>query len=146
MVDRRGRPGTGRRRLAPQSRSDLAVWTSPDGVDWTLSPDPEGFAGYEATDVVDHDGTLVMVGSSFTGEGGRIWFSEDGSTWELAEVAGGMDGDYARIVAQTPAGLVAVGGSIAMVGMAWVSTDGRSWEPLGDPVPNAFFNGAHARG
>ena len=121
---------------------DLAVWTSPDGASWTLAPDPEGFAGYEATDVVDHDGTLVMVGSSFTGEGGRIWISEDGVTWELAEVAGGMDGSYARSVAVTPTGLVAVGGGDAMEGMAWFSTDGRSWEPFGDPVPNAFFTGA----
>ena len=123
---------------------DLAVWTSPDGVEWTLSPDPEGFAGYEATDVVDLDGTLVMLGSSFTGEGGRIWVSDDGMTWDLADVAGGMGGASARSVARTPAGLVAVGGSDAMEGMAWISTDGRSWQPLGDPVPNAFFNGAHA--
>ncbi len=64
---------------------------------------PEPAVG-DAADVVDFDGTLVMVGSSFTGEGGRIWFSEDGVTWELAEVAGGMDGAYARTVALTPAG------------------------------------------
>jgi hypothetical protein len=123
---------------------DLAVWTSPNGVDWTLSPDPEGFAGYEATDVVDLGGTLVMVGSSFSGDAGRVWSSDDGLTWELAEVAGGMDGAYARGVAVTPAGLVAVGGNDAMEGMAWISTDGRFWEPLGDPVPGAFFNSAYA--
>ena len=123
---------------------DLAVWTSPDGIQWTLSPDPPGFAGFEATDVVDLDGTLVMVGSSFTGEGGRIWYSDDGVTWEPSDVAGGMDGAYARSLAVTPAGLVAVGGNDAMEGMAWVSTDGRSWQPFGDPVPNAFFTGAFA--
>ena len=123
---------------------DLAVWTSPDGAEWTLSPDPEGFVGFEATDVVDRDGSLVMVGSSFTGEGGRIWYSEDGMTWEPSEVAGGMDGAYARSLAVTPAGLVAVGGNDAMQGLAWISTDGRSWEPFGDPVPNAFFTGAYA--
>lgn len=125
---------------------DLAVWTSPDGITWTLSPDPPGFTGFEATDVVDLDGTLVMVGSSFTGEGGRIWHSEDGMTWEPSEVAGGMDGAYARSLAVTPAGLVAVGGNDAMQGLAWISTDGQSWEPFGDPVPNAFFSGAHAEG
>ena len=84
---------------------DLAVWTSPDGASpGPLPPDPEGFAGYEATDVVDLDGTLVMVGSSFTGEGGRIWFSDDGFTWEPAEVAGGMDGAYAREASRRHAG------------------------------------------
>jgi hypothetical protein len=31
-----------------------------------------------------------------------------------------------------------------MEGMAWISTDGREWEPLGDPVPNAFFSSGYA--
>ena len=123
---------------------DLAVWTSPDGVTWTLSPDLPGFAGFEATAIVDLGGTLVMVGSSFTGEGGRVWYSEDGVTWVPSEVTGGMDGAYARSLAVTPAGLVAVGGNDAMEGMAWVSTDGRTWEPFGVPVPNAFFTSAYA--
>ena len=125
---------------------DLAVWTSADGVSWTLSPDPEGVEGYEATDVIDLDGTLAMVGSSFTGEGGRVWFSDDGLAWDLADVAGGMTGGaYARGLTRIPGGgLVAVGGGGNMQGMAWFSTDGRSWEPLGDPVPNAFFNAAFA--
>ena len=126
---------------------DLAVWTSADGVSWELAPDPEAFAGYEATDVIDLDGTMAMVGSSFTGEGGQVWFSDDGLTWELADLAGTMTGGaYARGLARIPGGLVAVGGGGSMQGMAWFSPDGRSWQPLGDPVPNAFFNAAHAIG
>lgn len=121
---------------------DLAVWTSTDGAAWTLAPDPESFEGYEATDVIGLDGTLVMVGSPVAGGQGRIWVSEDGLAWELAEVAG-MDGEaFARTVNRTPAGLVATGSAGDQRGAAWLSTDGRSWQPLGDRFPNAFFSGA----
>ena len=119
---------------------DLAVWTSTDGDEWTLAPDPEGFEGYEATDVVDLDGTLVMAGSGFAG-GGRIWTSDDGIAWELADLA--LEGMYARNLSSTPTGLVATGGGDDSNGRAWLSTDGRSWQPLGDPVPGAFFTSAY---
>ena len=121
---------------------DLAVWTSSDGTDWTLAPDPEGFAGYEGTDVMDLDGTLVMVGTSFAGDEGRIWTSTHGATWTLAD-ASVLDGGTARRLAHTPDGLVAVGGR-GIDAAAWRSTDGRSWEPLGQVVPNAYFAAAHA--
>ena len=123
---------------------DLAVWTSVDGVEWTLAPDPEGFEGYEGTDVIDFDGTLAMVGSSLaTGRGGA-WFSDDGITWELAEMHGGAGNWYARTITRTPAGLVATGTAGEMHAGAWLSTDGRTWQPFGDPVPNAFFHTAYA--
>ncbi len=85
-----------------------------------------------------------MVGSAFDGRGGQIWTSPDGLTWNLAEVAGGMDGTYARSLVATPTGLVAVGGGDDAAARAWISSDGRSWEPLGEPVPDAYFNAAFA--
>lgn len=122
-----------------------AVWTSADGSEWTLSPDPEGFALHEATDVlVADDGTLVMIGSSLSGDGGVMWFSPDGLSWTRAEVTDGLVGRYARTATRTPAGLVAVGGGEDMLARAWLSTDGRSWEPLGDPLGEAYFNAAMA--
>ena len=120
---------------------DLAVWTSTDGDEWTLAPDPEGFAGFEATDVIDFDGRLVMVGSSFDGTRGQIWTSVDGIAWELADVD--FEGTYARNVNRTPAGLVATGGGADANGRTWISRDGLTWEPLGDPQPGAFFNSAY---
>jgi len=35
-------------------------------------------------DVINHDGTLVMVGSLVFGGEGRIWTSTDGVAWEVA--------------------------------------------------------------
>jgi len=121
---------------------DLAVWTSADaGQTWQLAPDPEGFAGFEATDVAAlPDGTLAMVGSAFDGSGGRIWTSTDAAEWTLA--VDDVDGAYARSVVLTPAGLVAVGGGEDMEGRAWLSTDGVAWTELGDPLEGTFFTGA----
>jgi hypothetical protein len=122
---------------------DLAVWTSADaGQTWDLAPDPEGFAGREATDVAAlPDGTLAMAGSAFDGSGGRIWTSTDGLDWSIAhELPGGA---YARSLVLTPAGLVAAGGDGDMQGRAWFSTDGIAWAPLGDPVEGAYFGAAY---
>ena len=122
---------------------DLAVWTSADaGVTWELAPDPEGFAGFEATDVAAlPDGTLAMAGSAFDGSGGRMWTSTDGITWTLVADSMGRAA-FARTLALTPMGLIAVGGDDEMQARAWWSADATSWQPLGDPVAGAYFAGA----
>ena len=123
---------------------DLAVWTSADaGQTWDLAPDPEGFAGFEATDVVAlPDGTLAMTGSAFDGSGGRMWTSTDGIDWSIAHES--SDGAYARSLVLTPAGVIGVGGDDEMQGRAWFSANGVAWAPLGEPLEGAFFAAAHA--
>jgi len=123
---------------------DLTIWTSADGgVTWQMAPDPEGFAGAEATDIVAlPDGSLAMVGSSFDGSEGRIWHSTDGIEWSLVADDLG-EGAWARNLASTPIGLVAVGSGGEMRGAVWVSTDGQTWSPLGEPIEGAFINGIH---
>ena len=118
---------------------DLAVWTSADAcATWELAPDPEGFAGFEATDVAQlPDGTLVMVGGAFDGSGGRIWTATDGLAWTIA--LDDMGAAFARSLTLTQAGLIGVGGDDQMQGRAWISADGTTWSPLGDPLPNAYF-------
>lgn len=119
---------------------DLAVWTSTDGAEWTLAPDPEGSASFEAHDLVAlPGGTLVMTGSAFDGSGGRIWTSPDGVAWELADAD--FEGGAARTLIDAPAGLVALGFR-DMSAVAWVSTDaGRTWAQLGRPIPDAYLSG-----
>ena len=123
---------------------DLTVWTSADaGETWEMAPDPEGFAGVEATDLAQlPDGSLAMVGSFFDGSGGRIWHSTDGVEWSLVVDDLGS-GAWARSLALTPIGLVAAGSGGEMNGAAWVSTDGVAWSPLGEPVEGAFLTGIH---
>ncbi len=122
---------------------DLAVWTSADaGASWQLSPDPEGFAGFEATDVTRFNDTLVMAGSAFDGSGGRLWSSTDGVTWDLT--VDDMGTTFVRTLTETPAGLIGTGGDDEMRGRAWLSIDGVTWEPLGDPLAEAYFQSAFA--
>ena len=122
---------------------DLSVWTSADaGVTWELAPDPEGFAGFEATDVAAlPDGSLAMVGSAFDGSAGRFWHSTDGLEWSLIMET---DGAWPRTLTPTPIGLVAAGNGGEMLGGAWISTDGLAWSPLGEPVEGAYFTGVRA--
>lgn len=122
---------------------DLSVWTSADaGLTWELAPDPEGFAGLEATDVAAlPDGSLALVGSAFDGSVGRFWHSTDGVEWSLVMET---DGAWPRTLTPTPIGLVAAGSGGEQLGGAWVSTDGLSWSPLGKPVEGAYFTGVHA--
>lgn len=122
---------------------DLAVWTSADvGASWQLSPDPEGFAGFEATDVTLFNDTLVMAGSAFDGSGGRLWSSTDGITWDLT--VDDLGSAFVRALTVTPAGLIGTGGDDEMQARAWLSTDGVTWEPLGDPLAEAYFQSAFA--
>jgi hypothetical protein len=123
---------------------DLTIWTSADaGATWEMAPDPEGFAGVEATDIAAlPDGSLAMVGSFFDGSGGRIWHSTDGTEWSLVVDDLG-DGAWARSLALTPIGLVAAGSGGELRGVAWVSTDGFTWSPLGEPIEGAFLTGIH---
>ena len=125
---------------------DLAIWTSADGIDWTLAPDPEGFKGFEGVDVIDADGTLVIVGNSLVeAREARIWTSEDGLTWKLADIAGSLTNASMRKLLATPSGIVAVGGH-GNDAAAWISSDGLTWDALGETVPNAFFNAAFLNG
>lgn len=124
---------------------DLAVWTSADGLEWTLAPDPEGFEGFEGLDVIEHKGTLVIVGGSIERQEARFWTSSDGAAWQAADPSGLLAGATARKLVATGSGLVALG-AYATDGAAWISADGHRWEPIGDLVPNAFFNAAFVEG
>jgi hypothetical protein len=123
---------------------DLAVWTSEDGSSWSLAPDPEGFAGYEATDVVAlPDGSLVMVGGAHLGGPGRMWHSTDGLSWTLAETEG-SEAATPRTLALVDGGVIALGGGADMAGRAWFSPDGGSWNLIGEPLPETYFESALA--
>jgi hypothetical protein len=120
---------------------DLAVWTSTDGEEWTLAPDPEGFEGFEGVDVIEYKGTLVMVGGSVFESEARIWTSADAAAWEVAGVPESLVDASMRKVVSTPFGLLALGGR-GMDGAAWISLDGSSWTSFGERVPNAHFTSA----
>jgi hypothetical protein len=112
------------------------VWTSPDGVDWTLA---EQFEAVHLAAVTAGGPGLVAVGVGFetpvpspANEDwmAAVWTSTDGTTWTRVppqpEVLGGPDSQGLSDVAVGGPGLVAVGQSEEGL-TVWDSADGITW-------------------
>lgn len=114
-----------------------AVWTSPDGQEWTLRATPrlpEDSSGY-LRHVAVSGATAVAVGERRDADGTRRAFAflstDGGATWQespLPEITGA---DAVRGVTAAGAAF-AVFGEIRQSGSAdvavWTSRDGRSWQ------------------
>jgi len=116
---------------------DAAVWTSPDGISWTLIPDDEAVFGGEGdqgmVSVTGGGPGLVAVGWDGGIDVMAVWTSPDGISWSRVpddEAVFGGEGDQGiySVTAGGP-GLVAVGsaGSVESRGVdaaVWVA----AWE------------------
>jgi hypothetical protein len=112
------------------------VWTSTDGLHWTLLKAQPSLVEASINAVVEVDGGFVAVGSR--GRRAAIWTSADGRTWTEA----GAD----PILRPPPGveeawvsanGVAAANGSIVVVGLAYGVGDGgapaaRAWRSTGD--------------
>jgi hypothetical protein len=121
-----------------------AVWTSPDGVEWSRVEHDEGvFGGLGActmAGVATGGPGLVAVGACAAGADGEdqvaaVWISPDGLTWSrVAHDPDAFDGPGTHamnaVVAGGP-GLVAVGANVLGrddgVAVVWTSPDGLTW-------------------
>ncbi|MCH8984663.1 MAG: hypothetical protein IH943_11295 [Acidobacteria bacterium] len=144
-----------------EDRTDVAaaVWTSPDGVNWSRVPHNKeifGGAGFQNMQSVTVGGPgLVAVGSEDGGlePGAAVWTSVDGITWSRVphnkEIFGGEDSRQMQtdgagrkamngVTAGGP-GLVAVG-SDGFDAAVWTSPDGVTWSRV--PHDESVFGGA----
>lgn len=114
------------------------VWTSPDGLQWTLQqlPVPSGLADGQLTSVAAHDSTLVALGTGVgsTGPAPVGYVSTDGGkTWKEGRPPlpeGARDFQLTAVTA-TPKGFLATGvtgraGTRDVV--AWTSATGADWK------------------
>ncbi len=132
---------------------DAAVWTSPDGIQWTLVPnrdavfsstdEREGYAHHVTMDHIVAAGSTLIAYGSDTG-GAAVWTSRDGLEWQRQSDPIGFVNDP-TIVAGGP-GFVAAGsigfGRVQTAAIA-VSEDGIHWYrvPHSDPLfgePDSF--------
>jgi hypothetical protein len=139
---------------------DAAVWTSPDGVDWTRianqsevfgGPGSEGMFG-----VVMGGPGVVAVGYAWFGmEPYRavVWTSPDGTTWtrvpdEFSLIGTDGKATFMYSLAASDGGVVAVGieSSLGLEGdpAVWTSPDGVSWSRVADPSANLARPGPQA--
>ena len=118
------------------------VWTSRDGLDWTMVADASAFDGGTIQQLrvltVDGHATIAAVGSSLTGGEPRIWVSSDPAArrWQQASLE--RDGPVTLTdVASSNGTLLAVGNASYCCRLrAWVSADGLTWQRRGDPTPD----------
>lgn len=107
-----------------------SLWRSADaGSSWTEVTAP-GAGGWNISGIGVHDGRFVatgFVGSAYGPQAAAIWTSEDdGATWTQTD----LDGDSSTSVAALPDGRLLAVGEGANAVLAWISDDGRTWEPI----------------
>ncbi len=135
-----------------------AIWTSTDGVSWTLTG---GFAvgtdfgnfwgvtavegGFLAYGFVHEDATLPTDGSADSRVATSVgvpWFSADGQSWSRVTDTSDTGPFVGRFITQVIAGgpgFIAVGRSTGRTAIPaiWTSVDGRSWQRQPGETPFA---------
>ncbi|HEY7280766.1 MAG TPA: protein kinase [Actinomycetota bacterium] len=124
---------------------DAAVWTSPDGTNWTRVSDPSGALGGPGdqgmTDVQTFGDELIAGGfaSSDDGLDGAVWISDDGTVWirvQTDALGGAGDQVIDRLFTTTPVPgpslppIVAAGTSTVdgnQDAVIWYSANARKW-------------------
>lgn len=129
----------------PQGDGDAVVWTSTDGVSWSLVPHDESVFGGEGRQwihsVAQGGPGLVAVGSN--DDTAAVWTSPDGITWSQVPYdreAFGESGSTIMSVTAGGPGLVAVGMDDRRVAAVWTSEDGKTWSRI--PHDDTVFGGA----
>lgn len=153
-----GGPGlvaVGSRFVGGDYATAAAVWTSSDGVTWSLLPhDPAVFGGWNMEKmqaVAAGPLGLVAVGAEYPGEDwdAAVWTSPDGLAWSRVSDPGVLGGPgWQRMHAVTAGGpgWVAVGyGDVGegaegdWIAAVWTSPDGVTWTRV--PHDEALFGG-----
>lgn len=135
--------------ISPTGQQNAAVWTSPDGLDWSSVEDMNGgLQTASMAGVTARDSLLVAVGRSLVSVDQDIaaaWTSNDGTTWDRVSLEGQIEhfeGTQMIGVTAGEAGFVAVGSAPRMdASAAWTSTDGLAWQrvPHGPVFETSFM-------
>jgi hypothetical protein len=105
-------------------------WVSEDGRTWQSVPLFGDAATGVPRAVASFAGGYVAVGSGCCPDEAAVWLSPDGLSWERLPAQPGFEATAMLAVAETPGGLAAVGCTAVFecdAGLAWTSTDGRTW-------------------
>jgi hypothetical protein len=112
------------------------VLSSPDGVQWTRARDEAAFDYASVRAVAAQGGLIVAVGTLSGSNRGLLWTMTDGLTWRNGghafagniEVVGVAAGASSYVVAGSFRTLPDASGVRRLVGAAWTSEDGRTWD------------------
>jgi actin-like ATPase involved in cell morphogenesis len=129
---------------------DAAVWTSPNGTDWTRERDGAlaGPGEQSMSSVIQGGPGLVAAGTADRGQqtDAAVWTSADGVAWSKVSnrsVFGGLPSQEVRYLAPAGSLLVAVGTVVPgddPDAAVWTSPDGTAWHRV-DDAPADFGGG-----
>lgn len=107
-----------------------ALWTSPDGKRWTLSPSapvlPPGSAQGSLTKIVARGDVLLATGVAGSSVFAAL-SADGGRTWTPSSLPGAAPGTQLTAATSTPRGFVLIGTTGSDV-LTWTSADGRAWQ------------------
>jgi hypothetical protein len=131
------------------------VWTSSDGLHWTRAPAVAAFETSVMFGVARGDLGYVAVGAAVdetkpatapAATRSAVWTSTDGRSWSRVPDAGlphsSGDGSI-EAVAAGAGGFVGIGQNLADIGssgVAWWSSDGRTWKRAAGDFSGAFLS------
>lgn len=123
---------------------EAALWTSPDGLAWTLEPPLPGGSGRQVRGIAVADRTLVAVGDSLENRAAVAWVAPvarlgEAAEWRQVAESSFADAALVQVTAGGP-GFVAVGARGTGDAGIWTSTDGESWSLV--PI-DALFEDAY---
>jgi hypothetical protein len=123
--------------------TDPAIWTSPDGQQWTVTdlPLPTGTTSAALRQVATNDMTVVAMGNAVAGKK-TVPFAEvsmdGGASWQGVTLPSPGSQTAVTALAASGTGFVAAGQTDRPGGPAavvWTSADGKSWTAA-RPVPS----------
>ena len=105
------------------------VWSSADGVTWTLVTGEAGFSKRQSHAAVDFGGKLWVIGGLDPNPKNDVWSSTDGITWTRATASAGFSGRYNHASVVFGGKLWVMGGFNGgyTLGDIWSSSDGVAW-------------------
>lgn len=111
-----------------------AVWTSQDGLEWSLESDALTFGDASVEALAVHNGQIVAVGVGLSQAGSSpamAWHTRDGASWLPVTLGSGDLGRAADVIA-TDTGFIAVGTQqgTSTSAIAWQSDDGITWHEV----------------
>jgi hypothetical protein len=118
--------------------SQPAVWTSPNGQQWTVTDLalPAGATKAALRQVVANGTRVVATGNAETAKGTTAAFAEvsndDGATWQLVALPSAGEQAAVTTLAASGTGFVAAGRSGQPndpAAVVWTSADGSTWAP-----------------
>lgn len=131
------------------------VWSSTDGITWTVETASAPFENRMLFSLVSHNGKMYVIGGRYSmnsyGNSG-VWSSSDGSHWTQMTAAPTFSNYLSNAKAISfndkiylLGGFIQTTTSGSQSAKVWSSTDGNTWTLVSNTLPDASYTGFDTR-